>query len=143
MHYIEKYADLDDSILEIGAGTGRYSHALDLSAFPDEQYDITLLLGPMYHLYEQEDKRQELREAIRVSKPGGVVFVAYEISDGCLLDEGFLRKNINVKEYIEKGLIDGQTFFAASEPKDLFELVCRGTIDTMDEEADCLNYDEK
>ena len=89
MRYIEKYIKPGSRVLEIGAGTGRYSHALarlgytvdavelvphnievfcrhtlpaehititqgnalDLSAFSDNQYDITLLLGPLYHLY--------------------------------------------------------------------------------------------
>lgn len=40
---------------------------MDLSAFPDNGYDITLLLGPLYHLYTKEDKLQALREAIRVT----------------------------------------------------------------------------
>ena len=64
-------------------------NAMDLSAFPDDAYDIVLLLGPLYHLYNAEDKRRALGEAIRVTKPGGLVFAAYVISDGCLLDEGF------------------------------------------------------
>ena len=134
MHYIEKYIRPGNRVLEIGAATGRYSHALarqgyavdaveliqhnidifrqntqsdetititqgnalDLSAFSDNQYNITLLLGPLYHLYTKEDKQQALREAIRVTKPGGVIFAAYVISDGCLLDEGFKRGNISV-----------------------------------------------
>lgn len=58
-----------------------------------------------------------------MTKPGGVVFAAYVISDGCLLDEGFHRGNIDVAEYIEQGLLDGETFAAHSQPKDLFELV--------------------
>lgn len=41
---------------------------MDLSGFSDNQYDITLLLGPMYHLYTIEDKHQALKEAIRVTK---------------------------------------------------------------------------
>ena len=125
MRYIGQYIKPGDRVLEVGAGTGRYSHALarqgytvdavelighnidvfqndtqpgenisitqgnalDLSAFSDNTYDITLLLGPLYHLYTKEDKRQALREAIRVTRPGGVLFAAYVISDGCLLDE--------------------------------------------------------
>lgn len=106
-------------------------NAADLSVFPDNEYDITLLLGPLYHLYSREDKRQALREAIRVTRPGGVIFAAYVISDGCLLDEGFHRGNINVAEYIEKGLLDSQTFAAKSEPKDLFELVRKEEIDDL------------
>lgn len=169
MRYIGKYIKPGDRVLEIGAGTGRYSHALarqgyavnavelvahnidvfrkntlsgedititqgnalDLSAFSDNTYDITLLLGPLYHLYTAEDKRQALREAIRVTRPGGVVFAAYVISDGCLLDEGFLRGNINVAEYVKTGLLDGETFAAKSEPKDLFELVRKEDIDDL------------
>ena len=104
---------------------------LDLSAFSDNTYDITLLLGPLYHLYTKEDKRQALREAIRVTRPGGVIFAAYVISDGCLLDEGFLRGNINVAEYVKTGLLDGETFAAKSEPKDLFELVRKEDVDEL------------
>nr|WP_252198412.1 class I SAM-dependent methyltransferase [Clostridium sp. MCC353] len=169
MRYIKKYLKPGSRVLEIGAGTGRYSHALarkghevdavelvehnieifrrntqpgekitivqgnalDLSAFSNDEYDITLLLGPLYHLYSVEDKRQALREAIRVTKPGGVVFAAYVISDGCLLDEGFKRGNISVAGYIEKGLIDSRTFAAKSQPKDLFELVRKEDIDDL------------
>lgn len=161
MRYIEKYLKSSDHILEIGAGTGRYSHtlarqgytvnaielvehnievfqkntlsnenisviqgnALDLSVFPDNQFDITLLLGPLYHLYNKADKQKAIQEALRVTKQGGIIFVAYVISDGCLLDEGFNRGNISVSEYIKNGLLDAETFAAKSEPKDLFELV--------------------
>lgn len=105
-------------------------NALDLSSFPDNRYDITLLLGPLYHLYNNEDKRQALSEAIRVTKQGGIIFAAYVISDGCLLDEGFYHGNINVSEYIENGLLDAKTFAAKSKPKDLFELV-RKEIDEL------------
>lgn len=169
MRYMERYLKPGNRILEIGAGTGRYSHALvrrgyivdavelvehnikvfrkntlpnkqitisqgnalDLSAFSDNQYDVTLLLGPLYHLYTKEDKRQAIREAIRVTKQGGIIFAAYVISDGCLLDEGFNRKNINVAEYVRTGLLDAETFAAKSEPKDLFELVRKEDVDEI------------
>lgn len=169
MRYIQRYLKSGNRVLEIGAGTGRYSHALarqgyavdaieliehnievfrrntlphenisiiqgnalNLSAFPDNQYDITLLLGPLYHLYTKEDKRQAIREAVRVTRQGGIIFAAYVISDGCLLDEGFHRNNINVAEYIKNGLLDAETFAAKSEPKDLFELVRKEDIDDL------------
>ena len=169
MRYIKKYLKPGNRVLEIGAGTGRYSHtlarqgftvdavelvehnikgikkhtlpeenisiiqgnALDLSAFQDNMYDITLLLGPLYHLYNKEDKQKAIQEAIRVTKYGGIIFVAYVISDGCLLDEGFKRNNINVNEYIKNGLLDPETFAAKSEPKDLFELVRKEDIDDL------------
>ena len=104
---------------------------MDLSAFSDNQYDVTLLLGPLYHLYTKEDKRQAIREAIRVTKQGGIIFAAYVISDGCLIDEGFHRKNINVAEYVRTGLLDTETFAAKSEPKDLFELVRKEDVDEI------------
>ncbi|POP31111.1 class I SAM-dependent methyltransferase [Lactonifactor longoviformis] len=169
MNYIKKYLIPGDRILEIGAATGRYSHALaeqgytvdavelvehnieifrkntkpeenitirqgnamDLSAFADNAYDITLLLGPLYHLYNTKDKKQALSEAIRVTKPGGVIFAAYVISDGCLLDEGFKRGTISVADYIKNGLLDPKTFAAQSQPKDLFELVRKENIDDL------------
>jgi SAM-dependent methyltransferase len=106
-------------------------NAMDLSTFPDNKYDITLLLGPLYHLYSKEDKQQALREAIRVTRQGGVIFAAYVISDGCLLDEGFKRGNINVAEYIKKGLVDPSTFVVTSEPRELFELVRKEHIDDV------------
>lgn len=169
MRYIQKFLKPGNRVLEIGAGTGCYSHALarmgycvdavelvehnievfrkntqeneritikqgnalDLSEFPDSQYDITLVLGPLYHLYTGDEKRQAIREAIRVTKPGGILFVAYVISDSCLLDEGFHRNNINVMEYIQKGLLDADTFAAKSKPQDLFELVRKEDIDEL------------
>ena len=104
-------------------------NAMDLSGFSDNTYDITLLLGPMYHLYNKEDKQKALSETIRVTKQNGVVFVAYCITDGCILDVGFKRNGFSVKDYISIGKINPETFAAHSEPHDLFELVRKEDID--------------
>jgi RimJ/RimL family protein N-acetyltransferase/ubiquinone/menaquinone biosynthesis C-methylase UbiE len=169
MRFIERYLTPDAKVLEIGAGTGRYSltladkgylvdavelfphnidifkqslkpdqkisitqgNALDLSSFLDNVYDITLLLGPMYHLYTDEDKRQAVSEALRVTKPGGVVFVAYCISDGSIVLSGFQRKVFDVANYIKRGKINPETFDTYSIPEDVFELVRKEDIDRL------------
>ena len=85
----------------------------------------------VFSKYENEDKRQALKEAIRVTKQGGIIFAAYVISDGSLIDEGFQRKKFNVADYIKNGMLNGETFAAKSEPKDLFELVRKEDIDEI------------
>ena len=142
LRYVEKYLRPGMRVLEVGAGTGRYSHTLaqhghrvdavellehnigifrqntrpgetvtvtqgnatDLSAFEDNTYDITLLLGPMYHLFTTEDKLQALSEAVRVTKKGGIVFAAYCMGDASVLMYGFVRGKIH--EIMEKCMLD-------------------------------------
>lgn len=43
----------------------------------DNRYDLTLVFGPLYHLYTKADQQLALREAIRVTKPGGILMVAF------------------------------------------------------------------
>ena len=47
--------------------------ALNLSNIEDNTYDITLVLGPLYHLYNDEDINNAIKEAIRVTKKDGVI----------------------------------------------------------------------
>ncbi|MEU9506014.1 class I SAM-dependent methyltransferase [Micromonospora sp. NPDC048170] len=42
----------------------------------DDRFDATLLLGPLYHLVHVEDRLKALREAARVTRPGGRVVAA-------------------------------------------------------------------
>ena len=39
--------------------------ALDLGGFADNEFDITLVFGPLYHLYDGADVHRALDEAIR------------------------------------------------------------------------------
>ncbi|MBQ8524737.1 MAG: class I SAM-dependent methyltransferase [Clostridia bacterium] len=164
VHYIEKYLKDGMNILELGAGSGRYSHyfarkgykvdaveliernielfrentvacenvrvtkgdARDLSSFPSESYDITLILGPMYHLYTDEDKLAVLSEALRVTKQGGIVFCAYCMNEACVVQFCFMGGHI--KEYLHKLTGD---FKCISEPSDIFEMYRREDIDRL------------
>ena len=167
MKYVEKYLQPGMRIMEIGAATGRYSHALarkgyqvdavelvehnieifkentlpdepvtitqgnamDLSSFESESYDITLLLGPMYHLFTTEDKLKALSEAIRVTKKGGIIFAAYCMGDASILSYGFIHGQIH--NIIEKCMLDTETFDTFSNPWDLFELHRKEDIDNL------------
>lgn len=178
MRYIEKYLRPGMRVLEIGAGTGRYSHtiagmgykveaveliesnievfrqnkaegtdvtvtqgnAVNLVGFTDDTYDITLLLGPMYHLFTVEDQKKALAEAIRVTKPGGVIFAAYCGNDATMVQFCFGKGMILDEHY--KALVDPVTFKASSDPSDLFVLYRKEDVDALmkDFQVERLHY---
>ena len=51
--------------------------ARDLAAFGDATFGAVLLMGPLYHLLEAEERLRALREVRRVLRPGGRVFAAF------------------------------------------------------------------
>ena len=104
-------------------------NAKDLGAFADNSYDITLLLGPMYHLFTEEEKLQALSEAIRVTKKGGLVFAAYCMGDASILLYGFGRGEIY--NLIRDCMLDPESFETFSKPWDIFELHRKEDIDTL------------
>ncbi len=104
-------------------------NAKDLGAFADNTYDITLLLGPMYHLFTEEEKLQALSEAIRVTKKGGVVFAAYCMGDASILLYGFGRGEIH--NLIRDCMLDPESFETFSKPWDIFELHRKEDIDAL------------
>lgn len=146
-------------ILEVGAGTGRYSvalaregyavtavelvqhnldvlrskltggepivamqgDALDLSALKDRSFDLTMLLGPMYHLYTPEDKKRALSEAVRVTKPGGYILVAYCMNEPTIIQYVFLGNHLD--EVTKTNALLTDDWHCKSEPKEIFELV--------------------
>lgn len=165
MKYIEKYLSPDAKIIEIGAGTGRYSIALaetgydvtavelvphnieimkkkvkshhnikiyegnacDMSEFKSETYDIVLLLGPMYHLFTDEDKHKAMSEAIRLAKKGGVIYASYCNNDTSIYK--FFYKN-KILDYVDKGLIK-ENYHTVSTKNEIFELYRKSDIDKL------------
>ena len=55
----------------------QHGNALDLSRFAENRYDAVLLMGPLYHLFTEQDRAQAVAEAYRVVKPGGLIFAAF------------------------------------------------------------------
>ena len=159
----------DPKLLEVGAGTGRYSvtlakegvnvtavelvphnlellkskldgsepitaiqgNALDLAALPDSSFSLTMLLGPMYHLYTREDKLRALSEAVRVTKPGGYILVAYCMNEPTVVQ--FVFGQSHLREVTELNMLTND-WHCISEPKDLFELVRTEDIASLDAE---------
>ena len=99
------------------------------AAYKADTYDITLLLGPMYHLFTTEDKLKALSEAVRVTKKGGIVFAAYCMGDASVLSYGFIRGEIY--NIIEKCMLNTETFDTFSNPWDIFELHRKEDIDKL------------
>ena len=169
MKYIREAlaGDKTKRILEVGAGTGRYSvtlakegfsvtavelvahnleilkskldgtediralqgNALDLSRFPDESFDLTLVLGPLYHLYTKEDKLRALSEAVRVTKPGGILMVAYCMNEPTVVQYVF---GLNHLREVMEGLMLTEDWHCISRPEDLFEMVRPEEIAALD-----------
>ena len=51
--------------------------ATDLSRFDDASFDAVLLMGPLYHLLEEQERLSAVAEVKRVVRPGGLVFAAF------------------------------------------------------------------
>ena len=52
-------------------------NAIDLSIYANEQFDVVLLFGPLYHLLEESERKQCLNEVNRVLKNNGMIFASF------------------------------------------------------------------
>ena len=167
MHHLRRFLRPDFHLLDIGAGTGRYTSALmkegyDVKAvelvkrnidvflkrepaadvvqgdarnmpfLPDASADVTLLLGPLYHLIGDEEKLKALREAKRVTKPGGLIFVAYLMNEYSILSYCFDEDRIG--GLMERGAVDEDFHIQASQDE-LYDYVRLEDIDRLDRMA--------
>lgn len=172
MKYIHEYLPEDREaseikILDIGAGTGRYSvalaeegydvtavelvkynlgilkqkkssvkamqgNALNLKKLQNDTFDVTLLFGPMYHLFSYEDKLKALNEAKRVTKPGGVILVAYCMNEYGVITYAFKERHI--RECMEEKRLSPD-FHTISAEKNLYDYVRVEDIRRLAEDA--------
>ena len=138
MTCIERYAPNPCLTLELGAGTGAYSLALAKRGYSvtalelaDDTFDLTLCLGPMYHIYGKGGMDRVLDEAVRVTKPWGKILVAFLSVHAILynnylqrppynfqagLEENFEKDHKTVRHFPEQGF----TGFTLEEIDELF-----------------------
>ena len=91
-------------------------NALDLSRYADNSFDMTLSLGPLYHLFTNEDRKKAISEALRVTKPGGFLYIAYLTNDSIIANY-FLRKK-HIDELPSS--IANDTYRLADKPDKVF-----------------------
>jgi SAM-dependent methyltransferase len=60
--------------------------ARDLSAVTGREFDAVLLMGPLYHLIEEADRKQALKEAHNRLREGGILFSSFLSRFGVLGD---------------------------------------------------------
>lgn len=127
---VQHNIDIFETLTQPGENvTIRQGNAKDLRFFADDTFDMTLLLGPMYHLFTVEEQLQALSEAIRVTKKGGIIMAAYCGNDATMVQYCFGRGMLKEQRY--RDLVDFDTFKAASDPAELFELYRIEDIDAL------------
>ena len=104
-------------------------NAKNLDMLGDETYDVTLLLGPMYHLFTVPEQLEARSESIRVTKKGGVIFSAYCGNEATMIQYCFGRGMLKEDRY--RKLVDPVTFKASSDPAELFQLYRKEDIDKL------------
>lgn len=83
--------------------------ARNLGEMATEGFDAALLMGPLYHLVEKEDRETAISEAYRWLKPGGVIFSSYIPRLGILGDilkvqPQWIENQAEVRSILEHGL---------------------------------------
>ncbi|HJA31469.1 MAG: class I SAM-dependent methyltransferase [Clostridiales bacterium] len=87
-----------------------HGNALWLSEYfyKEEQYDAVLLMGPLYHLLQEEDRKKALAEALRVLKPGGLMIASFISNYAPLQDYASRLKDLEDGERLLRYLEDGR-----------------------------------
>lgn len=86
--------------------------------FDDEQFDLVLLFGPLYHLQEKDDRIKTIQEAKRVLKKDGIVLAATITRYASLFDgfwQGFIDDPV-FENILKQDLENGDHFNPVDHP---------------------------
>lgn len=100
--------------------------ATDLSMFKDDEFDIAIMFGPMYHLYEEADRLKALSEAKRITKK--YIFVTYLMNDYSVIEYAFIENHYKeIKDKLDEN-------YHIDDPDGLFFQVRIEDIDKLNNE---------
>lgn len=102
--------------------------ATDLSMLKDDEFDVAIMFGPMYHLYSKEERLKALLEARRITKK--YVFVTYIMNEYAVIEYAF--KDDNYKLIKDKLTED----FRIDDPDNIFFQSRIEEIDELNELAE-------
>ena len=111
-----------------GSLTAMQGNATRLKKLEDNSFDVTLIFGPMYHLFGKEDKLKALSEAKRVTKPDGIILVAYCMNEYSVLTFAFKERNI--LQCMEEGRLSDD-YKTLSQPEHLYDYMRFEDIDDL------------
>lgn len=111
-----------------GSLTAMQGNAMKLKKLADNTFDVTLVFGPMYHLFGNEDKSKALAEAMRVTKPNGIILVAYCMNEYSVVTFAFKERNI--LQCVEEGRLSGD-YKTLSKPEHLYDYMRLEDIDAL------------
>lgn len=82
--------------------------ARDLSEVTEQEFDAALLMGPLYHLVAEADRKKALNEVYIRLKKGGVIFSAFISRFGILGDllkkiPDWIDEQVEVRSFLEAG----------------------------------------
>ena len=106
--------------------------ARNLRGLESEAYDLTLLFGPMYHLKTREDQRKALLEAKRVTRPGGVILVAYIMNEYSVITYAFKERHI--REALMNGMLD-ESYHCTEKANPLYSFMRLEDIESLNGET--------
>lgn len=108
---------------EAGAALEGYikGNALKLAEYEEASFDVILLMGPLYHLVKEADRRKALEGALRLLKEGGLLIAAFisqyapiQDSFAYLTFEGYEGEVEELLHYLKNGENkDGAGFITA------------------------------
>jgi len=99
--------------------------AREVEKLVDGQFDYILLMGPMYHLLEESDRVKAMESALKLLKPGGVIFVSFiNLFAGVVFCMKYDPKQMTLElqadmEYIN-GVITGESYAGDAFTKAFF-----------------------